>query len=487
MDFWTIHIWKTLNDWIPVINLLFAAAIIFLERRNVGVTWAWLMVLLLLPVVGFLLYIFLGQNLARQKVYRNRPRLERRVREEMKGQAQSLHNNTFAYHDPSVRDYQRLIYMNLISGYSPLTQNNEVTIFIDGVEKFEALLKEISRAEHHVHLLYYKIGNDETGSRLIEALTRKAQEGVKVRLLYDHIGSLGVRKRMFTDLLAAGGEALPFFPSKIPYLNFRLNYRNHRKIVVIDGRVGFVGGFNIGDEYLGMDKRVGYWRDTHLMLRGDAVHRLQVQFLLDWGVAASSESPMADPAFFPAMRDTAQTAVQVITSGPSSETQRIKNGFIKFIFEAQKRIYIQTPYFIPDDSVLNALKIATLSGIDVRIMIPFKGDHPLVHLASYAYLVELLRAGASCYLYDKGFLHAKTMVVDGQAASVGTANMDRRSLELNFEINAFLFDPKVASRLEHIFEQDIRYCQLLTWDSYNKRPLLTRAAESMARLISPIL
>lgn len=486
MHLWTMNIWKTLNDWIPVINLLFAAAIIFLERRNVGVTWAWLMVLLLLPVVGFILYIFLGQNLARQKVYRNRPKLERRVREEMKGQAQSLHNNTFPFHDPSVREYQRLIYMNLISGYSPLTQNNEVTLFTDGVEKFEALLDEIHRAEKHIHLLYYKIGSDETGLRLIEALTRKAEEGVQVRLLYDHIGSLGLKKKMFQSLLAAGGQALPFFPSKIPYLNFRLNYRNHRKIVIVDGRIGFVGGFNIGNEYLGMDRRVGYWRDTHLKIEGDAVHRLQVQFLLDWGVA-SNEPSIAESSFFPAMRDTAQTAVQIVTSGPSSETQRIKNGFIKFIFEAQKRIYIQTPYFIPDDSVLNALKIATLSGIDVRIMIPFKGDHPLVHLASYAYLVELLRAGASCYLYEKGFLHAKTMVIDGQAASVGTANMDRRSLELNFEINAFLFDPNVATRLEHIFEQDIRYCQLLTWENYNKRKLLTRAAESMARLISPIL
>ncbi|ULL19560.1 cardiolipin synthase [Paenibacillus sp. H1-7] len=481
-----VGLWKTINDWIPVINLVFAVAIIFLERRNVGVTWAWLMVLLLLPILGFILYIFLGQNLARQKVYRIRPRMERRVREEMEEQAQSLQRNTFAFHDPSVQEYRRLIYMNLVSGYSPLTQNNEVTLFTDGVEKFEALLREIGQAKRHVHLLYYKLGNDETGRRLIHALTVKAREGVKIRLLYDDIGSLGVNQKMFAALRAAGGAVFPFFPAKIPYLNFRLNYRNHRKIAVIDGKVGFVGGFNIGDEYLGKDRHIGYWRDTHLMLHGDAVHRLQVQFLLDWGIA-SNEYSTVEPVLFPDIRETATTAVQIVSSGPSSETQQIKNGYIKFIFEAQKRIYIQTPYFIPDDSVLNALKIATLSGIDVRIMIPKKGDHRLVHWASLAYLGELLRAGASCYLYDNGFLHAKTMVVDGQAASVGTANMDRRSLELNFEVNAFLFDPDVASRLEHIFEQDIRHCKLLTWELYSKRRLHKRMAESMARLLSPIL
>ncbi|MCS7459545.1 cardiolipin synthase [Paenibacillus doosanensis] len=486
MHVWTAGLWKALNDWLPLINLLFAAAIIFLERRNVGVTWAWLMVLLLLPVAGFLLYIFLGQNLARQKVYRIRPRIEQTVREEMREQAQSLQRNTFAYNDPAVRDHRRLIYMNLMNGFSPLTQNNEVTLYTDGVEKFEALIQEIAGARLHIHLLYYKIGSDETGGRLVAALTAKAKEGVQVKLLYDDIGSLGVKRSMFDELRAAGGEVFPFFPAKIPYLNFRLNYRNHRKIAVIDGRSGFIGGFNIGNEYLGLDRSIGYWRDTHLKLQGDAVHRLQIQFLLDWGIASNQDS-MVEKGMFPETQGNAKTAVQIVASGPHSARQQIKNGFIKFIFEAQRRIYIQTPYFIPDDSLLNALKIAALSGIDVRIMIPRKSDHRFVQWASFAYLGELLRAGANCYLYDNGFLHAKTMVVDGQAASVGTANMDRRSLELNFEINAFLFDADVASRLEHIFERDILHCQLLTLEHYDNRPALKRAAESVARLLSPIL
>ncbi|MDF2959819.1 MAG: ywnE [Paenibacillus sp.] len=487
MEHWIIGVWKTINIWIPVINLLFAAAIIFLERRNVGVTWAWLMLLLLLPVLGFIIYIFIGQNLARQKVYRVRARMERHVREEMEEQEGSIQEGTYPYHEPAVKKYEHLIYMNLMSSASPLTQNNEVTLFIDGVKKFEALLERIAAAEKHIHLLYYKIGNDSTGHRLLEALIRKAREGVKVRLLYDGIGSLGVSKSTFRKLVEAGGAVCPFFPSRIPYLNFRLNYRNHRKIAVIDGKYGFIGGFNIGDEYLGLDRKIGYWRDTHLMLYGDAVHRLQVQFMLDWGVACE-ESLTIEPVYYPDLADGDRAAaVQIVSSGPNSEKQQIKNGYIKLIFEAKKRIYVQTPYFVPDDGILNALRIAMLSGIDVRIMIPKKSDHMLVHLASQAYVGDLLREGATCYLYEKGFLHAKTIMVDGMAAAVGTANMDHRSFELNFEITAFLYGPEITSRLEATFEQDIKNSELLTLENFERRWLLTRAAESMARLLAPIL
>ena len=486
MQMWS-DLWKTMNVWIPVISLLFAIAIIFLERRNVGVTWAWLMLLLLLPIVGFIIYIFLGQNLARQKVYRMRPRMQERVREEIALQGEQLLRGTFAYNEPSIGHFRHLIYMNLFSSYSPLTQNNEVTVFTDGVRKFEALLEQIAEAEQHIHILYYKIGNDETGRRLVHALKRKAEEGVKVRLLYDDIGSFGVGHGLFKELKAAGGAVHRFFPSKIPFLNFRLNYRNHRKIAVIDGKVGFIGGFNIGNEYLGMNPAFGYWRDTHLMLYGDAVHRLQVQFLLDWGIASNEMLSLEPNALFPRMSHAPKTAVQIVSSGPNSEKQQIKNGYIKMIFQAQRSIYVQTPYFVPDDSMFNALKIAVLSGIDVRIMIPKKADHLLVHYASYSYLRDLLQAGAKCYLYSHGFLHAKTIIVDGEVASVGTANLDHRSFELNFEVTAFLYGEDVAHQLADIFEEDMTNSELLTWEQYGKRRLLTRAAESMARLLSPIL
>lgn len=486
MQGWIMQIFNFLNHWIIIFNLLFALAIIFLERRNIGVTWAWLMLLLFLPFIGFVIYILLGQNLARRKVYKLKPRMEQLVREEITAQMRAIKQGEWTYCNMEAAHYEQLIYMNLAYSASPLTQNNEVAIITDGHEKMDALVQQIHAASHHVHLLYYKLGGDETGNRIIQALTAKAEEGLMVRLLYDDIGSLGVNEEAIKQLRAAGGEVYRFFPSKIPYFNLRVNYRNHRKIAVMDGKIGFVGGFNIGNEYLGKDPAIGYWRDTHLMIRGDAVQRLQGQFMMDWSVAAQQHIAMTAD-YFPAMEKIGNTAVQIVASGPDNEFQQIKNGLIKLIFEAKERLYVQTPYFVPDESVLTALKLAVRSGVDVRVMIPRKGDSRLVQWASNAYLGELVRTGAKCYLYEKGFLHAKTIVVDGKAASVGTANLDHRSFGLNFEVNAFLYDEGVATQLERIFEQDIAFSHLLTRREYMDRGLANRFVESVARLVSPIL
>lgn len=483
---WMSEAINFLAKWIVVINFLFAAVIIFLERRNVGVTWAWLMLLLFLPYIGFLVYILIGQNMARQKVYKIKPRTERLVRDEIAVQVRQMQQGEFQYRQPSNRKYEHLIYMNLANNYSPLTQNNEIDIITDGHEKMDELIARIHNAAKHVHLLYYKLAGDETGTRVIDALTAQARQGLEVRLLYDDIGSPGLKENALQGLRAAGGEVYRFFPSRIPYLNLRVNYRNHRKIAVIDGEVGFVGGFNIGNEYLGLDPKIGHWRDTHLVIRGDAVHRLQAQFMLDWSIAAQQYIPF-DPAYFPEINTNGSKAVQIVASGPDSDKQQIRNGLIKLFFEAKERIYLQTPYLVPDDSVLTALKVAVQSGVDVRIMIPRKGDSRVVQWASNSYLGELLRAGASCYWYEKGFLHAKTVVVDGQAASVGTANMDHRSFELNFEVNAFVYDGEIGRRLERIFEDDMRDARLLTWPEYKRRGIGSRFVESISRLLSPIL
>ncbi|MBP1993092.1 cardiolipin synthase [Paenibacillus eucommiae] len=486
MQFWSWSIWDLLYSWLPLINLLFAIPIIFLERRNIGVTWAWLILLLLLPVVGFLLYIILGQNLARQKVYKIKPKTQRYVREMIIGQAGKFKRGSIKFRDANVQKHQSLVYMNLVSSYSLLTQNNDVDIFTDGKKKFDALLESITEAVDHIHMLYYKIGNDKLGKLVLSALTQKAKEGVTVRISYDAIGSQGVSKALFQELQAAGGKVYPFFPSKIPFLNLRVNYRNHRKIVIIDGAVGFIGGFNIGDEYLGEDPVIGLWRDTHLKIKGDAVHRLQMQFILDWSLASGEFIPF-DPPFFPEIDSDGMTSMQIVASGPDSDKMQIRDGYVKMIFEANTSVFIQTPYFIPDDSILNALKIAAASGIDVRIMIPRKADHALVQLATYSYIGELLRAGVKCYLYEKGFLHAKTIMIDAEVASVGTANLDYRSLMLNFEINAFLYDPNEAAELEAIFEKDMESSTQLTWEGYQRRSIFLRLSESMARLFSPIL
>jgi cardiolipin synthase A/B len=472
--------------WIPVINLFFAAVIIFLERRNAVVAWAWLILLLFVPFFGFIIYLLFGQNLARQKVYKMKPKIDPRIREDIKSLVRKMKAGDLEYKQPGIKDYQPLIYMNLISSYSLLSENNEVTLYTDGQDKLRAIMEEIERAEKHIHLLYYKIGNDETGRKVIEALTDKASEGVEVRVLYDDIGSPNLSREVFRELEAAGGKAYPFFASKIRYLNFRVNYRNHRKFAIFDGRIGFIGGFNLGNEYVGLDPKYSYWRDTHLKIQGDAVHRIQVQFLMDWSIP-SSEAIVSDLSYYPKIQTQGNTAVQIVSSGPASDKQQIKFCIIKLISEAKRRIYLQTPYFVPDDSVLTALKVAVSTGVDVHIMIPKKSDSLVVEWATYSYMEDLLIAGAHIYLYKKGFLHAKTMVVDGRVSSVGTANMDYRSFELNFETNAVLYDVQVAGQLEDIFEKDLEDCELLTLSGYKSRSHLTRMAESVARLLSPIL
>ena len=472
---------------LTMVNILLAIVIIFLERRNVATTWAWILILLFLPVVGFMLYIIFGQNLSKRKIFQlNAEHTEEFVRK-LSVQAKELEERRFHFRDPEIEQYQPIIYMNLVSGYGLLTQDNEVKIFTDGKEKFHALLKDIDQAKDHIHLLYFIIKNDGIGNQIVQALTRKAKEGVKVRVLYDDMGSAWLPPRFFKPLIEAGGEVAAFFPSKwIPYLNFRVNYRNHRKVVVIDGKIGYVGGFNIGDEYLGLSPKFGYWRDTHLRIKGSTVDALQSRFFLDWNNASEKELRY-EKRYFPEKSSQGTSALQIVSSGPDSEWEQIKNGMIKMIYSAKERIDIQTPYFVPDDSLMHALKIAALSGVEIRLMIPNQPDHMFVYWATYSYIGELLKVGVKCFIYEKGFIHAKTIVVDGKIASVGTANFDVRSFKLNFEVNAFLFDVQVAGRLQTIFEQDLKNSRELTKEVYNRRSNWIRFKESISRLLSPIL
>ncbi|MFM1653977.1 cardiolipin synthase [Brevibacillus sp. B_LB10_24] len=471
------------------INILLALAIIFLERKNVSATWSWLMVLLFLPFVGFILYILLGQNLRRRKLYKLNQEGFQFVQGLITEQQRKLQQRTFVFHDPAAQQYQDIMEMYTNSTYSVITQDNEVEVFTSGQEKFDSLIASIGEAKDHIHLLYYIFRNDSLGREILKALVRKAEEGVKVRVLYDDIGSLPLTRRFFADLKKAGGDVAAFFPSKIPYLNVRLNYRNHRKLAIIDGKIGFIGGFNIGDEYLGLNRYLGHWRDTHLQLRGSAVHSLQSQFILDWNLASSRPVPFeANVArYFPAAESKGNVAMQIVASGPNSRWPHILNGYLQMIYAAKESIYLQTPYFIPDESLLNALKIAALSGVDVKIMLPFKSDNALAQWASSSYLGGLLESGVKCYYYVNGFLHAKTIVVDGKIASVGTANIDNRSMKLNFEINAFVYDTRTAGALQQIFLRDLEDCEEITKLRYANRSTALRLKESVSRLLSPIM
>lgn len=475
---------------VTVLNLVLAVVIIFLERRNAGNTWAWLMVLLFLPAVGFILYVIFGQNLSRRKLYKLKEK-EQEAAYAILGHQRSLFvRREYPFNAPEAAEYQDMIMMNLVSGMAVYTQDNDVNIYTDGHAKFDTMLRDIEGARHHIHLMYYIIHDDGIGRRLRDALVRKAKEGVEVRVLYDDIGSYKLPDRFFEPLKAAGGFAAAFFPSKIPYFNIRVNYRNHRKLVIVDGRIGYLGGFNVGDEYLGIDKRFGHWRDTHLRLRGSAVFQIQVQFLLDWNLA-SSERLSSHMAYFPLEEAVGmprgRVGVQIVSSGPNEQMQQIKNAYIKLIHKAKKSVWIQTPYFIPDESFLDALKMAAMSGVDVRIMIPRTPDHKMVYWATYSYLGDLLPLGVRCFLYGNGFLHAKTIVVDGMAASVGTANFDMRSFKLNFETNAFLYSRQVGERLQAYFEKDLEDSTELTLADYEGRSTRQKIRESFTRLLSPIL
>ncbi|MDR6227596.1 cardiolipin synthase [Desmospora profundinema] len=469
-----------------VLNILLATAIIFLERRDVSSTWAWLMVLYFIPVFGFLLYLLLGRKLSKQKIFTWDKQIHVLLLEAVHTQKMELGNGALRKKDPLWQEYKELILMHLNNDQAVLAQKNQVEIFTDGREKFDALLKDLESAQHHIHLIYYIIRHDDLGKRLAEVLTRKAREGVQVRMIYDDLGSRRLSKKFIQQIREAGGEIEAFFPAVLPLINLRLNYRNHRKLVVIDGKTGYIGGFNIGNEYLGLNPRFGYWRDTHLRIQGDAVHQIQSRFILDWNQASHHDISYQDN-YYPNPASAGEIGVQIVSSGPDSEWEQIKNGYIKMILSAKRYVYIQTPYFIPDHSLLDALRIACLSGIDVRIMIPNKPDHPFVYWATYSHVGDLLQAGGKIYIYENGFLHAKTIVVDGKIASVGSANIDMRSFRLNFEVNAFLYHAGIAQQLADIFQADMLQSTPLTWEDYLQRPYKIRFKESISRLLSPIL
>ncbi|MFL0584143.1 cardiolipin synthase [Solibacillus silvestris] len=472
---------------IMFINILFALTVIFLERKKPSSTWAWLLVLFFLPFVGFFLYLLLGRQLRKKHLFRWDGRKDIGIEQLISYQIEAIENNELELRVEHIKSYNHLIYMNLKTNNAVLTQDNDVKIFVDGSDKFEALINDILHAKNHIHIQYYIFKLDNLGQRIVNALIKKAKQGVKVRVLFDEMGSRGVRKRHFKELIEAGGEVEVFFPSILPLINPRLNFRNHRKISIIDGRIGYIGGFNVGDEYLSLSDRFGYWRDTHLRIEGSAVHPLQTRFILDWNQASAKNDIFYAERYFPIIPQKGTAALQIISSGPDTEWEVIKNNYLHLITNAKKYVYIQSPYFIPDESFFDAIRIAALSGIDVRIMIPNKPDHLFVYWATYSYVGPLVEAGAKVYHYEKGFIHAKMIVVDDEIASVGTANIDVRSFSLNFEVNALLYDRLLAHRLAEIFESDILDCSELTFELYKNRSNFIKFKESISRLLSPIL
>ncbi len=469
------------------LNITMAATVIFLERRDPSATWAWVMVLFFLPLLGFIFYLVFGQNLSKRRLFDWDDKKKIGLEERISHQKHAIKNDIYPFVNPNTKENAKLVYMLLSHNDAVLSEDNNVDIFTDGAEKFNSLMDDIRSAKNHIHIQYYIFRLDDLGKKLVDLLTEKAKAGVEVCLLYDDMGSRMLSRKQFKKLIEAGGVVETFFPSSLPFINLRLNYRNHRKIVVIDGQIGYVGGFNVGDEYLGKNPSFGYWRDTHLRITGSAVHALQTRFILDWNQASKRHDFMYEERLFPVPKTVGDAAMQIVTSGPDSEWEQIKVGYIKLIATAKKSIYIQTPYFIPDASILDALRIAALSGVDVKIMIPNKPDHPFVYWATYSYAGELMKAGAKIYIYNAGFIHAKTIVVDERLSSVGTANIDVRSFRLNFEVNAFMYDYETGKRLARIFRKDMNVSYELTPNLYYNRSNIIKFKESVSRLLSPIL
>lgn len=474
---------------ILIVNILLAIFVVFRERKDASSTWAWLLVLFFIPIVGFGLYLLFGQNLKRKHLFQWGDQKKIGLKEMILEQVKELKAGTYPFSNQASEKHVDLIYMHLMNNGALLSEDNDVTIFTDGQEKFSNLIKDIRNAKHFIHLQYYIIKNDRLGNEVLSELSKKAKEGVKVRVLYDELGSRGLTlsNKALVALRNAGGEVEVFFPSKFHLINLRLNYRNHRKLVIIDGNIGYVGGFNVGDEYLGLNPKFGYWRDTHLRITGSAVYSMQIRFILDWNQASHRHDISYEPSLFPKYKRTGKVGMQIVTSGPDSEWEQIKQGYIKLILSAKKTILMQTPYFIPDTSLLDALRIACLTGKDVKIMIPNKPDHMFVYWATYSHIGFLLEAGAKVYIYDNGFIHAKMIVIDEEVSSVGTANIDVRSFRLNFEVNAFIYSNEVSKKLSEAFSQDLKLSRQLTLEDYQRRSLEIRFKESVSRLLSPIL
>ncbi|MBR3118220.1 cardiolipin synthase [Oceanobacillus profundus] len=469
---------------IIVLNIALGISIVFLERKDPTSSWAWLMVLLFIPIAGFILYLIFGKPISNRRIFTWDKKSRLGVKTTVQSQLRSLEDEDLHFNDEAMQEYSDLVYLLLRNDDAIFSQDNAVEIYTDGEEKFEALIQDLQKAKDHIHMQYYIMRSDELGQRLAEVLIKKANEGVDVRVLYDDMGSRSLKRSYVKRLKNAGVMVEAFFPSKL-IINFKINYRNHRKLTIIDGKIGYIGGFNVGDEYLGKSRKFGYWRDTHLRVMGEAVQSLQTRFILDWNQASKNDI-LYDDRYYNTSTS-GDVGVQIVSSGPDTEWEQIKNGYIKMIMAAKEYIYIQTPYFIPDESVKDALRIAALSGVDVKIMIPNKPDHPFVYWATLSSSGELLTAGAEVFIYQNGFLHAKTIVVDGKIASVGTANIDVRSFRLNFEVNAFLYDTEIADRLVQKFNNDIKLSTQMTKKLYDQRTIGIRFKESISRLISPVL
>jgi cardiolipin synthase len=461
------------------------------DTRNNTKTLAYLLLVIFLPVIGILFYFSFGINYRKRKMYSKKLLKDDNLAKKLKADIFQYSKNTFEQNNEEVEKSRELALMLLRDGTSPLTANNSVKLLVNGENKFPEVLKALREAKKHIHIEYYIYEDDKIGRAIEDVLIQKAKEGITVRFIYDDFGSRSIRRKLVKRLKKGGVKVFPFY--KVIFIAFanRINYRNHRKIIVVDGKTAFTGGINVSDRYINNsnDTHKVFWRDTHLRIDGPGVQYLQYLFLCDWNFCAE-DSVQPDEEYFPGEKDfpaNANKVVQIAASGPDSDTPTIMFSLLQAINLATKEILITTPYFIPGNSLINALIIAALSGISVKLLVPGISDSRLVNHAARSYYEDLLNAGVDIYQYKKGFVHAKTMVTDTSIAIIGTANMDQRSFDLNFEVNAIVYDPEIANQLKSVFFEDLKDAERIDVTAWNERAWYKVLLEQVARLVSPLL
>ena len=454
---------------------------VLMDNRQPAKTIAWVLVLLFVPVVGIVLYIFFGQNTRKMKLISGRS-LDQLSKRSMLEFVEQRNLRMPEYFSSLVR-----LFTN--QSLSLPFKDNAVEFYTDGYQFFPALLQAIKGATNHIHLDTYIFADDPLGRLLSDALIAKAREGVEVRLIYDDVGCWRVPERFFDRMRQAGVKVRSFMPVRFPAFTSKVNYRNHRKVCVIDGTQGFIGGMNIALRYVkGLHGGTLPWRDTHMRLRGSVVYALQRAFLVDWYFV--DRTLINDHRYYPPMpwHISNDSLAQVVTSSPIAQWPDIMQGYVRILLEAKRYVYMETPYFLPTEPVMFAMRTAALAGVDVRLLIPRRSDAWLIQLASMSYVTETLEAGVKVRLYEKGFNHSKLLVADDQISTCGSTNIDFRSFENNFEANMFFYDRQTALRIKDIYMRD-EDCSINFSEAreLHHRPYMHRFVESLLRLLSPLL
>lgn len=452
---------------------------VLMDNRQPTKTMAWLLVLLFIPFIGIIIYFFFGQN-TRKERYISQHSLDQISKRSMAGYVEQRNLQIPEQHKVLVRLFAE---QNWAFPYT----DNDVDLFTDGYSFLSVLLYEIGQAKHHIHLISYIIEDDPVGRLVADALKDKARQGIEVRLIYDDVGCWRVKKAFFEQMRDAGIDVHAFMPVRFPVFTSKVNYRNHRKICVIDGKVGFIGGMNIAYRYVkGTAKQT--WRDTHLRIKGRGVYGLQKAFLVDWYFV--DRSLIGGQKYYPIIERTQANSciAQVVTSSPIAEWPDIMQGYVRILLEARKYVFIETPYFLPTEPVLFAMRTAALAGVDVRLLVPMHPDTRLAKWASHSYMTETIKSGIKVYFYKPGFNHSKLLICDDSLCTCGSTNVDFRSFENNFESNIFFYDEQMALRMKQVFLDDLANSVLMNGQlRVDRRPFMVRLWESLIRLLAPLL